>query len=93
MPTPPGGQRVRMSDHAAALQDLGELEQRTYAALAAVEARGEAPYADQVAHEAELSPEETREALRALSGRSLVAELDGADDPDLGPRSTVEDRG
>jgi hypothetical protein len=63
--------------------------EQVFAAVSAVEARGADVRLEQVAAEAGLSVDETRQALSQLSHDSLIAEFVD----DAGSRWTVKDRG
>ncbi|WP_434739974.1 hypothetical protein [Micromonospora sp. SH-82] len=66
---------------------LSDMEARVYEAVAALEARGQVPYPDQIAEEAGLTEAEVDAPLRQLTERNL---LHREDSPmaglDFGPR-------
>lgn len=71
---------------------LTDEQQRALEALSAIEERQGESRADDIAREAGMEPEVTREALSALvTEKDLVRELSADEDRDLGPRYRVKD--
>lgn len=66
---------------------LSAVEERVYQAVSALEVRGHVPYPDLIAEETQMTEEELREPLHALTERGL---LHREDSPmtglDFGPR-------
>lgn len=66
---------------------LTDLEQRVYAAVTALEARGQVPFPDAIAQETGLSEEELATPLRELGVKNLLHREDSPlEGLDFGPR-------
>lgn len=69
---------------------LSSAESRVYAAVNALEARGETPYPSAIARETALPAEELNQTLHSLAEKNLLRrEESPIDGTDLGPRWCV----
>ena len=93
LPPPPG-----RAEEERTFEDRPEYDaehQRVFQALEEAEAAngGNGVYLEDLARRVDLPVEETRQVLHDLTQvERLVTELEGTDDPDLGPRFTIKPR-
>ncbi|HEX5595098.1 MAG TPA: hypothetical protein VFX61_03610 [Micromonosporaceae bacterium] len=70
--------------------ELSSLESLVFVTVTAMEARGQAPYLSEIAHEAELPLDEVSQTLHSLAEKNLLHREDTpVEGTDFGPRWCV----